>query len=302
MANCTGCSQVMQNLGFPQLSLEDFGAIQGMMIFPKYHEDGVTRNFLPVSSILNQATYETFLYASDPYNRVATILGIKEGVITVPEPVYEDIEGDRRKVGTNARQFSAKLWKESFTWLGKFNDLGCTELSVIFIDDCYRLLGLETANAGQLYGFDINVETIVADYNYTVRNSSNGFISMSFDLEKENNYSDYFVVPCDFITADIKNTRSMLDLDLTEVSSSTTEIVINAKLQYKNAKTIIPYTGVVTAFEVVQGGSVVASTNTIDTDTGNITLTGTFATGSTIVRANLYSAGFDVHSVTFTIS
>lgn len=302
MGNCGSCASVLASWSKDRNSREDFGQIVGMLLFPTFREDGLTRNYVDLSAPLTQTAYEGIIYNSDENQRFIYVSNIVGGKPEIPEPRYQDINGIRTILPSqDPIQVNLQVKSGSFSNVGRFRNSGCGDLSVIFIDVCGRWLGVDSGANGHLYGHRLTDNTLSALYAFADRDTI-ALSNILFDLDGNVDLESWLTVPCDYIEANVKDTLPLSDMTVRLVSSSGTDISVEA-FTFKNAQfadTVDSATDLVVKDSL---GADVTTTNTfVNEEKGIINFNGTFATGTYTVTGNLFTSGINVKPLTVTIS
>lgn len=188
-----------------------------------------------------------------------------------PLPVFENVEMAKadstfeeapsgRKVFIKAgkRSFSGELWSQSPTFLAKLQSNRCSDFGFYIVDVNGSLVGSKVGN--DLYPIPVDNESFEAKLMFAT-DSSIQKIMLSFDWYRLFDESTLWLLTQTEANYDFNSADGILDVNLTKVSSTATQIIVNAKLDYGSGNNPIAVKGLLLANFALSNATTGASIN-----------------------------------------
>ena len=298
--NSCNCNIALANLGIQECPIDSFGFIAGALFFPTYKEDG-SDNFIPVvGGGITQELLESLLYAENPYNRFQNLYNLSNAELVSANVEYKELNNNEKtRVNETPMSFSTGLNKVSFKLAKDLKNLSCDDVSVVFYDEYNNILGVDEGLTN-VYGFKINMSTFDPKIIFAKKGETSSKIMLSFDLDINANNSDLIVIPSEFVTADL-NTRSMIDINLTNNGSVEDLIKIVATQSFSNLFTNFYYIGKEDKFILLDNEQNEVTVSINEVSDGNYELSGTIPIGTYLIKGNDYENGFNIKQTIITI-
>lgn len=299
MSSCN-CHIALANLGIKECPIDSFGAIAGMLFFPTYNEDGINNYLLVQSGGITQELLESLLYAENPYDRFQNLFNVIDAKIENSENEYILTDNkERYKVSFSPMKFSCVITHNSFNLAKQLQNLSCDDVSVLFYDENNNILGIDS-HLTNMYGLEINMETFDPNYEFAEKNVKDSKITLSFDFKIQTKQEDFFVIPSEFVTANL-NTNSMIDVNITNNGSIENTIKIIASLPFNNAFVNTLYVGKDDKFTLKNIFDDLVSITAVEVSDGHYELSGIIPSGTYLIEGNDYENGFNIKQTTITI-
>lgn len=205
-----------------------------------------------------------------------------------PLPVFENVEmakadstfeeapsGRKVFIKSGKRSFAGELWSQTPTFLAKLESNRCSDFGFYIVDVNGSLVGSKVGN--DLYPIPVDNESFEAKLMFAT-DATIQKIMLSFDWFRLFDESTLWLITQTDANFDFNNVDGLLDVNLTKVSSTATQIVVNAKLDYGSGNNPIAVKGLLLAnFSLIKTAdgstiniSAVAESTAID---GQYTLT-----------------------------
>lgn len=245
------------NLGFPSCQVIA-GVTGSMFIMPTFKSDGTRNSIDLVNDTLDTTFIEGKLYNSDPSERWQFIPEIDNVQDVRAETLKQELDsGKKKKIRPGIRSVQFDIFGMSYTWLGKFQSTGCTDMSYIPIDIDGNMKVIESADGTLAYPIRIDSQSFDPIY-VEATDTEAPVIRTMFDWKQTEQDAELKLITPSEYTFDLEALRSMIDVNLVEdsnVTPSTTEIGVVVTMDYGTAFNKKPVTGLVLSdFATASGG------------------------------------------------
>jgi len=251
----------------------------------KYTTAG-TLNSIPLTGTL--PVWSTLINNADPNSRWFPIPAFENVELAKADSVFEEANSGRQVfIRSGKRSFAGELWADdsSPTLLGKLQTNRCVEFGVYIVDVNGNLVGSKVGTTLQPIPVDnpsFDPKLMFAT-DTTVQK-----IMVGFDFDRLFDESTMYMITPTEAGVDFNTLEGLLDVNLTNVSNTSTTRVFNATLDYGTAINPIKFKGGVladfTLFNVTTNTSI-----TITTIVENVALLGQYTlTAPAFVVGNVY--------------
>jgi hypothetical protein len=214
-------------------------------------QDG-TENYIDLSSAaLDQTYFDALQYNTDPYGQVLPdACRSQEYRVPKGDAVYEDFDdGSKEFVRYGSRSLTGKIIGDvAPIYVGKINSKKCGKIGIYLTSDTQNFGGIERTK-GKLYPMQLSPQTLNAMWDFG-NGSSNGHIPLSMEfvntiLDEQFSWISKEDIGISLITQ--WNGKLDTNIEQLALNRSTTTFTVDISLDFGNAKTKLPVTGLVTA-------------------------------------------------------
>lgn len=174
-----------------------------------------------------------------------------------PLPVFENVEmakadstfeeapsGRKVFIKSGKRSFAGELWSQTSTFLSKLESNRCSDFGFYIVDVNGSLVGSKVGD--DLYPIPVDNESFEAKLMFAT-DSTIQKIMLSFDWYRLFDESTLWLITQTEANFDFNNADGLLDVNLTKVSSTSTQLVVTAKLDYGTGSNPIAVKGLLLA-------------------------------------------------------
>lgn len=299
---CSCASPSFPNGGDPKCLIE-MGTIKMMIFVPRYASDG-TETFIDTSSttIGQDIKNKILAYGVLPEDRFYPQPHLENATFDRTDTEYETLpSGAKAKTGAGGvRTIKYNHWKKqgSNAYLRELKKVGCTALSVYFIDD-NGIWGIKDDIQGnKSRGYYMDVETFDAYRQWAVDNTRQK-LDVSFDLNKQECEENSFVITNSELGYKATTLRGNLSGFNTPTNPTPSNTTIEVKLSTGNgtAVSLDPITGLTqTAFVVSDetNGTPITVSGSQESDEGTYLLTVPAMTAGNAIGVEVNAPGYDI--------
>lgn len=302
MSVCS-CNVTLGNTGTPNC-YPVMGVTKKAFIVP-YYDDAGSVNRIDLSTLTFDQTYlDGKINATDDSQRWFPLPEFKN---------VEDVKGDSLTESFNdgsvvfiqegARTFNAVMLKQSSVFLGKLKEARCTEIGVFFVDQNGNFIGSQIEE-GFLYPIKIDENT----WNPVLMKSTDTTIQkimLSFEFDRNELDENLRMITANSITADLLNSRGLLDVNAAYSAISTTGFTATMTLDYGNVLDPLKFKGAVladfTLYNETTAASVVITSVTESSD-GVYDFVIPAQTSADVMTLTLSKNGYELYSSDVTVT
>jgi hypothetical protein len=250
---------------------------------PLIANDG-TKNSIPLNTPL--PVWSTLTNNADASKRWFPLPQFENVELPKAETKFEEANSGRMVfLRQGKRSFAGELWAEDSTptFLGKLQNNRCVDFGVYIIDVNGNLIG--SKQNGALYPIPVDNPSFDPKFMFAT-DSTTQKIMVAFDFDRLFDESTMYMITASEAGVDFNTLNGMLDVNLTNISSTATTRVFSAALDYGTALNPIKFTGGVAAdFSLYNNtaGAIVPITSIVENAgiAGQYTLTaGAFVVGN----------------------
>jgi hypothetical protein len=237
------CESGLSNTGTP--SCVTLQSVTSKLIMVPLEDSTGARNFLDLTSAPTIASITALINQSDATKRWFPLPVFEKVELPKADSTFEEAPSGRKLfIKQGKRSFTGELWNGSTQLLGKIQDNRCVEFGVYVIDVNGSLVGSKEGT--KLYPIPVDNQSFDAKMMFATDTTVQK-IMVSFDFYRLFDESTMWLVTASELGGDFNQFEGLLDVELTKVSSTTTSLVIDAKLDYGTALNPIKVLGLVLA-------------------------------------------------------
>jgi len=256
------------NLGTPNCQ-NIAGITSNLFLVPTNDSLGQPNYIDLTTATLDDAYFTAALQNADASKRWQFVPKLENVTNERAESQTEELGSGRSiKIRKGVKSFSGDIYKQSYTFYGKLELAGCTDLSAFPIDLAGNLIGRESADGTKLYPVMIDKETYDPIY-MEPTDSTAAKINLKFDWSDTERDACLKMIKANEMSVDIFTLRSVIDANLvvdTNTAPSTTAIGVEVSMDYGTALKNKEITGLVAADFLVTSGGVVKVPDTVTED------------------------------------
>lgn len=254
-------------------------------------------------SLTASNNWSTFFYQSDATKRWYPLPVFENVEMAKADSTFEEAPSGRKVfIKAGKRSFSGELWSQSPTFLAKLQSNRCSDFGFYIVDVNGSLVGSKVGT--DLYPIPVDNESFEAKLMFAT-DSSIQKIMLSFDWYRLFDESTLWLLTQSEANYDFNSADGLLDVNLTKVSSSATQIVVKGNLDYGTGNNLITVKGLTsinfTLINNATGSSITISSVAENTSIeGQYTLTIPNTAGNPSVTLKVLSPSYE-GSLTFNL-
>jgi hypothetical protein len=238
MAGCN-CNMGLSNTGRPNcVAIQSVTA--RLIMVPLIAKDG-TANSIPLTGVL--PVWNTLINQSDATKRWFPLPQFENVELPKAETKFEEANSGRMVyLRQGKRSFAGELWAEDSTptFLGKLQNNRCVDFGVYIVDVNGNLIG--SKQNGALYPIPVDNPSFDPKFMFAT-DSTTQKIMVGFDFERLFDESTMYMITAEEAGVNFNTLTGLLDVNLTNVSNTTTSRTFNAALDYGTALNPIKFIG-----------------------------------------------------------
>ena len=237
------CESGLSNTGTPNcVTLQ---SVTSKLIMVPLEDSTGVKNFLDLTSAPTVATITALINQSDATKRWFPLPVFEKVELPKADSTFEEAPSGRKLfIKQGKRSFTGELWNGSTQLLGKIQDNRCVEFGVYIVDVNGNLVG--SKDGTKLYPIPVDNQSFDAKMMFATDTTVQK-IMVSFDFYRLFDESTMWLITPTELGGDFNAFEGLLDVDLAKVSSTTTSLVVDAKLDYGTALNPIKAIGLVLA-------------------------------------------------------
>ena len=298
MAGCN-CNAGLGNTGRP--GCVPIQSVTSKLIMVPLNANDGTLNGIDLSAPL--PTWNSLVNEPDASKRWFPLPAFENVELPKAESQFEEANSGRMAfLREGKRSFSGELWGEDSTptLLGKMKAGRCVNFGVYVVDVTGNLIGSKVN--GYLYPIPVDNQSWNPTFMFAT-DSTVQKIMLTFDFDRLFDDSTMYMITATEANLDFNTLTGLIDVNLVETSSSTTQVVLDATFDYGTALNPILLQGVTSTsdweiFDVTNQISLGSPTGVSESPAGTYTLLKTFVSGDDYT-VSVVKDGF-TGSVTFT--
>lgn len=238
MAGCN-CNMGLSNTGRPNcVAIQSVTA--RLIMVPLIAKDG-TANNIPLTGTL--PVWSTLINQADATKRWFPLPQFENVELPKAETKFEEANSGRMVfLRQGKRSFAGELWAEDSTptFLGKLQNNRCVDFGVYIVDVNGNLIGSKLN--GALYPIPVDNPSFDPKFMFAT-DSTTQKIMVGFDFDRLFDESTMYMITATEAGLDFNTLTGLLDVNLTNISSTSTTRVFSAALDYGTALNPIKFTG-----------------------------------------------------------
>lgn len=237
------CESGLSNTGTPNcVTLQ---SVTSKLIMVPLEDSTGVKNFLDLTSAPTVASITALINQSDATKRWFPLPVFEKVELPKADSTFEEAPSGRKLfIKQGKRSFTGELWNGSTQLLGKIQDNRCVEFGVYIVDVNGNLVG--SKDGTKLYPIPVDNQSFDAKMMFATDTTVQK-IMVSFDFYRLFDESTMWLITPTELGGDFNAFEGLLDVDMTKVSSTTTSLVVDAKLDYGTALNPIKAIGLVLA-------------------------------------------------------
>lgn len=290
MALGCSCNVGLSNTGRPNC-VPVFSVVSNLIAVPLVANDG-TRNGISLTSPL--PVWSSLINQADASKRWFPIPAFENVELPKADSQFEEANSGRMVyLRQGKRSFAGELWADDSTptFLGKLQGYRCVDFGVYIVDVNGSLIGSE--ENGVLYPIPVDNASWDPKFMFAT-DSTVQKIMLGFDFDRLFDESTMYMITAEEASVDFGTLKGLIDVQLTVLSDSQTNVAIKAAFHYGTALNKIKFKGATAAdFALLNsaGGSIAIS-SAVEGPEGSYTITfGSQTVGSTL-RLRVVKTGF----------
>ena len=299
MAGCN-CNAGLGNTGRP--GCVPIQSVTSKLIMVPLNANDGTLNGIDLSAPL--PTWNSLVNEPDASKRWFPLPAFENVELPKAESQFEEANSGRMAfLREGKRSFSGELWGEDSTptLLGKMKAGRCVNFGVYVVDVTGNLIGSKVN--GYLYPIPVDNQSWNPTFMFAT-DSTVQKIMLTFDFDRLFDDSTMYMITATEANLDFNTLTGLIDVNLVETSSSTTQVVLDATFDYGTALNPILLQGVTSTsdweiFDVTNQISLGSPTGVSESPAGTYTLLKSLSVGDTYT-VSVIKDGF-TGSVTFTV-
>ena len=299
MAGCN-CNAGLGNTGRP--GCVPIQSVTSKLIMVPLNANDGTLNGIDLSAPL--PTWNSLVNEPDASKRWFPLPAFENVELPKAESQFEEANSGRMAfLREGKRSFTGELWGEDSTptLLGKMKAGRCVNFGVYVVDVTGNLIGSKVN--GYLYPIPVDNQSWNPTFMFAT-DSTVQKIMLTFDFDRLFDDSTMYMITATEANLDFNTLTGLIDVNLVEVSSSATQVVLEATFDYGTALNPILLQGVTSTsdweiFDVTNQLSLGSPTAVSELPAGTYTLLKSLTVGDTYT-VSVIKDGF-TGSVTFTV-
>ncbi len=225
------CGSGIGSLGVPSC-VKQFG-LSYRDIFVNTYDFAGNRNGIPVSAFVNGVLPESYLLsffdASDTSYRWSITPDKYEEVAPsrTERQTQESATGTIKVLRKGVDTFEGQLWNVPKFFSENINKANCNEISVYKIDEAGNVAGEVSADGSMFYPLLIEKGSLNAE-SFDATPTTGAYTRITYQLSRLVNEGNYLTISRGQLGADLRTARSLIEVDLKLVSTTATEVVVDA--------------------------------------------------------------------------
>ena len=224
------CNVGLSNTGVP--GCVTLQSVTSNLVFVPLKDSTGALNYVDLTTL---PTWSSLINQSDVSKRWFPTPFIEKPELPKADPTFEEgASGKKYFVKNGKRSFMGELFELPANYAGKIQANKCVDFGVYIIDVTGNLVGSLSDDASKLYPIPCEKDSLVAIYEMATDNSVPK-IKVSFDFKRLFDDSTLWLITPDEAGINFTTLQGLLDVDMKTVSISSTNVVVDAKLQYGTA-------------------------------------------------------------------
>ena len=291
MALGCNCNSGLSNTGRPNcVPLQS--VTSKLIMVPLKANDG-TLNFIDLTAPI--PTWNDLINQMDASKRWFPLPNFENVELPKADSQFEEANSGRMVfLRQGKRSFSGELWAEDSTptLLGKLQNNRCVDFGVYIVDVNGNLVG--SKHDGGLYPIPVDNPSFNPTFVFAT-DSTTQKIMVTFDFDRLFDESTMYMITPLEAGINFNDISGLVDVNLTVVSSSSTDITFDAKLDYGTALNPILFMGAVAGdFELYNNAtSSIVTISLVENFDGNYTATFIAQTSGDSLTLSVNKDGFD---------
>lgn len=293
MAIGCNCENGLSNTGRPNC-VPIQSVTSKLIMVPKYANDG-TLNSIDLSGTL--PVWSTLINQTDPSKRWFPLPVFENVELAKADTTFEEANSGRMVfIRQGKRSFAGELWADdsSPTMLGKLQTNRCVDFGVYIVDVNGNLIGSKVGT--KLYPIPVDNPSFDPKMMFATDTTIQK-IMVAFDFDRLFDESTMYMITPTEAGVDFNDLNGLIDVNLVNVSFTSTTRVFKAQLDYGTALTPIKFKGAVLAdFTLTNNttGSPITITSVVENPTtlGTYTLTAPAFVVGTAYTIKIVKLGF----------
>lgn len=291
MALGCNCNSGLSNTGRPNcVPLQS--VTSKMIMVPLKANDG-SLNYIDLTAPL--PTWDDLINEVDASKRWFPLPNFENVELPKADSQFEEANSGRMVfLRQGKRSFSGELWAEDSTptLLGKLQNNRCVDFGVYIVDVNGNLVGSKVN--GGLYPIPVDNPSFNPTFVFAT-DSTTQKIMLTFDFDRLFDESTMYMITPTEAGINFNDLTGLVDVNLTIVSSSTTDITVDATLDYGTALNPILFMGAVSADFACYNNTTasVVTLTAVENFDGNYTLTFAAQTSGDLLTFSVVKSGFD---------
>lgn len=192
-------------------------------------------------SLTASNNWSTFFYQSDATKRWYPLPVFENVEMAKADSTFEEAPSGRKVfIKSGKRSFAGELWSQTPTFLAKLQSNRCSDFGFYIVDVNGSLVGSKVGT--DLYPIPVDNESFEAKLMFAT-DSSIQKIMLSFDWYRLFDESTLWLLTQSEANYDFNSADGLLDVNLTKVSSSATQIIVKGNLDYGTGNNLITVKG-----------------------------------------------------------
>lgn len=293
MAIGCNCENGLSNTGRPNC-VPIQSVTSKLIMVPKYANDG-TLNSIDLSGTL--PVWSTLINQTDPSKRWFPLPVFENVELAKADTTFEEANSGRMVfIRQGKRSFAGELWADdsSPTMLGKLQTNRCVDFGVYIVDVNGNLIGSKVGT--KLYPIPVDNPSFDPKMMFATDTTIQK-IMVAFDFDRLFDESTMYMITPTEAGVDFNDLNGLIDVNLVNVSFTSTTRVFKAQLDYGTALNPIKFKGAVLAdFTLTNNttGSPITITSVVENPTtlGTYTLTAPAFVVGTAYMIKIVKLGF----------
>ena len=234
------CDAGLSNTGKPNcVTLQ---SVTSKMVMVALEDGTGVKNFVDVTAL---PTWSDLINEADASKRWFPLPIFENVELPKADSIFEEAPSGRKQfIRQGKRSFAGELWSETPQLLGKINDNRCVEFGVYMIDVNGNLIGSKEGD--KLYPIPVDNQSFEAKLMFSTDTTVQK-IMVSFDFYRLFDEASLWLITPEESGVDFNELEGLLDVNFSEVSHTTDELVAKLTLDYGTAVNPLQVKGLVLA-------------------------------------------------------
>lgn len=236
------CDTGLSNTGVPNcVTLQ---SVTSRFIMVPLEDSTGAKNYLDLTATLNEAYFTALVNQSDATKRWFPLPLLENVAMEKGDSTFEEAPSGKKVFIKQAkRSFAGELWEATPQLLSKIQDNRCVQFGVYLVDVNGSLVG--SKDGDKLYPIPVDNQSFDARLMYATDTTVQKLM-ISYDFYRLFDEGTLWLITADEVM-DFNLLEGLLDVDMTKVSATQTDLVIDANLSYGTALNPIKVSGLVLA-------------------------------------------------------
>jgi hypothetical protein len=282
MADCL-CGTGLGNLGLSSCVVNR--NVTNKLFFVPIYDSTRAKNKLDLTTTVDEAAIVALINQSDATKRWYLSPVFENVVKATADTIFEESPSQRKyRIKAGKKSFTGEHWDVAPQLEGKYNEYLCGGWGVIELDIDGNIIGKKVGT--DLYPIPVDGDSFDVKY-VDPTDSATSKLMISFDYNRLMKNEELWLISAEEIGADLNDQDGLKDVVLTEVSKTSTQVVVTATLAYGTALQLLKVKGLVAADFALYNQTLAAShaistvTEGTGVNEGKYTITYSAITGST---------------------